>query len=123
MADHEPMSSAQPSVSLDRDRRAYLRLPSDLATTCHAAPNAREPAWPGRVHDISQVGVGLVLRHRFNPGTVLLVDLRETAGAVLRSVRVRVVHATAFLDDGIPCWLLGCTFEQPLDEAEFEALR
>ena len=123
MADHEPISSEEPSVSLDRDRRAYLRISSDLAATCNVARRALEPAWPGRVHDISPGGIGLILQHRFGPGTALLVDLRENAGAVLRTVRARVVHATAILDDGNPCWLLGCVFDNPLDEAEFAALR
>ncbi|MCI0380880.1 MAG: PilZ domain-containing protein [Gemmataceae bacterium] len=123
MADDEPISSEQPSVSLDRDRRAYLRIPSNLAATCHDAPRTREPAWSGRVHNISQGGIGLILQHRFGPGTTLLVDLRETTGAVLRTVRARVVHATAILDGGSPCWLLGCVFDQPLDETEFSSLR
>ncbi|MCI0640178.1 MAG: PilZ domain-containing protein [Gemmataceae bacterium] len=123
MADDQPILSEQPSVSLERDRRAYLRIPSDLSATCHDAPRVREPAWSGRVHDISQGGIGLVLQHRFGPGTDLLVDLRETAGAMLRTVRVRVVHATPILDDGSPCWLLGCVFDHPLDEAEFASLR
>jgi PilZ domain len=121
MVDDE--ASEQPSISVDRDRRAYLRIPSDLAATCHIAPRALEPAWAGRVHDISQGGIGLVLQHRFAPGTDLLVDLRESAGAVLRTVRARVVHATAMLDDGNPRWLIGCVFDKPLDEAEFLALR
>jgi len=122
MADDESNLSEQSSVSLDRDRRAYLRIPSDLAATCHG-PRALEPAWPARVHDISQGGVGLILQHRFNPGMTLLLDLRERAGAVLRTVRAQVVHATAILDDGNPCWLLGCSFDRPLTEAEFSALR
>ena len=125
MAEPISSSSERPSSSLDLDRRAYLRLPSDLAASCHVAPKAKawEPAWPGRVHDISPTGVGLILQHRFAPGTALLVDLRETAGALLRTIRARVVHATAILDDGIPCWLLGCVFDRPLDEATFSALR
>jgi hypothetical protein len=49
--------------------------------------------------------------------------LRESAGALLRTVRAHVVHATAILDDGNPCWLLGCAFDRPLTEAEFFALR
>jgi hypothetical protein len=118
----DPSTLSEPSP-VDRDRRAYLRIPSDLAATCHVGPAAREPAWSGRVHDISQGGIGLILQHRFNPGTNLLVDLRETAGDVLRTVRARVMHATAILDDGNPCWLLGCVFDRPLDETAFAALR
>jgi hypothetical protein len=123
MADHKPISSKQPSVSLDRDRRAGVRLPSALAATCGLAGRTREPVWPGMVRDISQGGIGLILQHRFRPGTTLLVELRQSAGAVLRTIRVRVVHATAVLDDGNPCWLLGCAFDHPLDEAELSSLR
>jgi hypothetical protein len=122
MADYEPNSSEQPSVSLDRDRRACVRIPSDLAATCCVAAS-RDPAWPGRVRDISPEGIGLILQHRFSPGTALIVDVRESAGAELRTLRARVVHATAVLDDGNPCWLLGCVFDQPLDQDEFAALR
>ena len=123
MADHEPTSSEQPAVALDRDRRAGVRIPSDLAASCGRAAHAHEPIWPGKVRDISQEGIGLILEHRFRPGTTLMVELRESAGAVLRTVRARVVHATALLEEGNPCWLLGCVFDQPLDEEEFSALR
>jgi hypothetical protein len=122
MDDQEPKCSEQPSVSLDRDRRACVRIPSDLAATCCVAAS-REPVWPGRVRDISPEGIGLILQHRFSPGTPLMIDLRESAGAELRTLRARVVHATSVLDDGNPCWLLGCAFDQPLDQDVFAALR
>ncbi len=105
------------------ERRAYVRLPSELAATCSPAGTAREPAWPGRVRDLSPGGIGLLLQHRFRPGTTLVIDLREGTGARRQTVRARVVHATAVLDDGNPCWLLGCAFDEPLSEEEFAALR
>jgi hypothetical protein len=123
MADHEPISREEPAVSLERDRRAGVRIPSDLAVSCGRAASAREPVWPGKVRDISREGIGLILEHRFRPGTTLMIDLRESAGTVLRTVRARVVHATALLEEGNPCWLLGCVFDQPLDEEEFSVLR
>jgi PilZ domain len=123
MKDHDPISSAQSSVALDGDRRAGVRIPSDLAATCGLAGRAREPVWPAKVRGISLAGIGLILQHRFRPGTTLMVDLRESGGAVLRTVRARVVHATAFLDDGNACWLLGCVFDHHLDEEEASALR
>jgi hypothetical protein len=33
-----------------------------------------------------------------------------------------VVHATALREAGSHCWLLGCAFDQPLTDAEFQAL-
>ena len=123
MADHEPIPSAQLSVSPDRDRRASVRISSHLAATCGLGARSRDPMWPGKVQDISQGGIGLIVQHRFRPGTALMVDVRESTGAVLRTLRVSVVHATAILDAGNPCWLLGCVLDHPLDEEEFSALR
>jgi hypothetical protein len=63
------------------------------------------------------------LRHCFQPGTELVVELRDAAGELRRTVELRVVHATAVLVDGIDCWLLGCAFSQALSDAEFQALQ
>jgi hypothetical protein len=105
------------------ERRAYVRLASDLASTCRLPGGAREVGWPGRVRDISLGGVGLVMRHCFRPGTELEIELRGRSGEVLRTVAARVVHATAVLVDGNSGWLLGCALDRPLSEEEFHALR
>jgi hypothetical protein len=108
---------------LGAERRAYVRLDSSLAATCHPAGRVREVGWPGKVRDISQTGLGLVLRHRFRPGTALVIELREGTGKAVQSLAVRVVHATSILVDGSQCWLVGCLFEAPLGEEEARALR
>jgi hypothetical protein len=98
-----------------------VRLSSDLAAACRPA-GTRDVGWLGRVRDISQGGIGLLLRHRFRPGTSLSVELRESTGTFLRTVLVRVAHATAIVVDGTDYWLLGCAFESPLSDAEFQEL-
>jgi c-di-GMP-binding flagellar brake protein YcgR len=115
--------AAQAETSLALERRAYVRIATDRTVRCTAADRCREPGWAGRLRDISQGGCGLLLQHRFRPGTVLLVDLHEAEGDTRRSIRAQVIHATAFLADGTPCWLLGCRFDKPLSEAEVTALR
>jgi hypothetical protein len=122
MSEPDP-NSAQPSASLANERRTYVRLASDLAATCSAAGPLREVGWPARVQDISPAGVGLLLQHCFRPGTALTVELRDSTGMLLRTVIARVVHATAVLVDGNPCWLVGCCFDCRLSEEEFAALR
>jgi hypothetical protein len=122
MSEVEATAGRDPTAAPLRDRRAYVRLASDLSSTARPAGHSREVGWPGRVRDISQGGIGLLLRHRFRPGTMLEVELRSNTGAPLRTVSVRVVHATAVLMDGNPCWLLGCAFEQPLSDDEFRGL-
>jgi hypothetical protein len=99
-----------------------VRLASDLTVACRRAGQL-DPGWLGTVRDLSRGGVGLVLRHCFKPGTDLTVELRDAAGALLRTVPVRVVHATAVYVEGSPRWLLGCAFDQPLSEEEWRALQ
>jgi hypothetical protein len=121
MIEHELASSPEPVGQAER--RAYVRLACDLAATCRPADRHRDVGWPGRVRDISRAGVGLLLRHRFRPGTTLAVELRAHNGTPMHTLTVRVVHATAVVDEGNPCWLLGCALEQPLSEQEFQALQ
>jgi hypothetical protein len=123
MSARDPAPGPDPSAASHRERRAYVRLASDLAATCRPAGRAQSVSWPGKVRDISLGGVGLLMRHRFRPGTYLAVELRESTGQSLRTVLARVVHATAVSVDGNPCWLLGCAFDEPLSEEEFRALR
>jgi hypothetical protein len=123
MPQPEPTPAAQAAGAVHADRRAYVRIASDRAVRCQVAGPCHEPGWPGRLHDISQGGCGLLTQHRFGPGTVLVIDLREGEGNTLRSLHAEVMHATAFLSDGTPCWLLGCRFDEPLTEAEMAALQ
>ncbi len=122
MSQPEPTAAADAASATHADRRAYVRIASDRAVRCSVADNSREPGWPGRLHDISQGGCGLMLQHRFRPGTVLMIDLRQGEGSTRRSLRAEVMHATPSLSDGTPCWLLGCRFDEPLTEAELAAL-
>ena len=123
MSELEPAIGAEPASATHDERRAFVRLSSDLVTSSRPTGGSRDVSWPGKVRDISRGGLGLLMEHRFRAGTRLDVELRDPAGAVLRTVRARVVHATAVLVDGCPRWLLGCAFHQPLDDEEFEALQ
>src|SRR5436853_589958 len=120
MSDHDPAPEPRPAA-VHSERRAYVRLATDLPVTCR--PTGRQPdvAWPGRVRDISRSGVGLLLRHRFEPGTVLTIELRGSGGPLLRATTVRVVHATAVMDGPTSSWLHGCTFDRPLSAEAVEA--
>jgi hypothetical protein len=109
-------------ASMQAERRAYVRLECDLAARCRPARRRGEPAWPATVRDLSRGGVGLLLRHRFEPGIRLSVELREGTGGLLRILPARVVHATAVLVEGVHYWLLGCAFHRPLSEEDFRAL-
>src|ERR1700722_7594655 len=123
MSEPDLLITQQAAGSVEPERRAFVRLASHRAVTCSPAASSREPGWPGRLHNISQTGFGMLLEHRFRPGTAVAVDMRESDGTSLRTFRARVVHASAVLVDGCPCWLLGCAFDSPLSEADFASLQ
>jgi hypothetical protein len=123
MPDAETALRSDPTTApRDIERRAYVRLAVDLAAVCRPPNHLSDLGWPGQVRDVSQGGVGLIVRHRFQPGTRLAVELRSATGVPLRTVAVHVVHATASEVGGSPCWLLGCAFDVPLAEEEIRTL-
>jgi hypothetical protein len=123
MSEPDPARKLHLAASLLAERRAYVRLESDLTAACRRpAGRSLEPGWTAKVRDLSPGGIGLLLRHRFRPGTVLTLDLRDGTGRLLRTVSARVVHVTPLLVEGIPTWLLGCAFDQPLSDEAFRAL-
>jgi hypothetical protein len=114
---------AESSACLQVERRAYVRLACDLSASLRESGSLQDVGWPGRVRNISQGGVGLLLTHRFRPGTNLDIELRDGSGRLLRTVRARVKHASARLVEGNYCWRLGCEFDQPLTEDELRELQ
>jgi hypothetical protein len=123
MSEPEPDPGQQPAASAQAERRAFVRIASDLDATCRLAVPTRAQGWPGRLRDISRGGLGLLAWHRFRPGTYLDIELRERGGELRRVVTARVVHATPVRVEGSRYWLLGCAFDEPLTEEEFETLR
>jgi hypothetical protein len=122
MPERDSAPSQEPAAATAAERRAFVRLASDLEATCRPVNHSQEVGWPGRVGDISRGGLGILMRHRLKPGSELAVELRDHTGRPLRTVIVCVAHATAVLADGSSCWLLGCAFYEPLSEEEFQAL-
>jgi hypothetical protein len=123
MSETNPNPSGDSPSSLAVERRAWVRYGSDLTVACQTTGGLRDVGWIARVRDISAGGIGLLLRHRFRPGTPLLIELRTARGQFRRTVAARVVHATAVVVDGVSSWLLGCAFAEPLGDQEMEALR
>jgi PilZ domain len=67
------------------------------------------------VHNASEGGLGLVLQHPLEPGSVVALQLRRALHGVSRILSARVVHATPFPGGG---WLIGCQLSSPLPPNE-----
>ena len=99
------------------ERRASVRFSTDGEIWCpgKGSPKAkRDPAWLGKVRDISIAGIGLRMSRRFEPGTALIVELRPRA---LRRLEVHVIHATPDADGH---WTIGCMFDRALSQQELQ---
>jgi hypothetical protein len=105
------------------ERRAWVRYATTLETICEPIAaltvDETECGWPARVRDLSAGGVGLSLERRFEPGTILLIELATGQDEPSFVAPVKVIHATA---DGDGHWILGCAFTRPLDEEQVQAL-
>ncbi len=82
----------------ERERRSAVRYDCSLPATCtinrslHDDVNDQQSQWAAHVCDLSINGVGLLLTRRFEPGSVLTVDLKSGDGRVVRTRQVRVVR-------------------------------
>ncbi len=100
------------------ERRAAARFACDVPARCRL-PADGHGSWPARVRDVSRHGVGLLAARRFEPGTLLAVELDPSADAAPRLLLARVVHAQSARGRN---WLVGCRFLRPLADDEVAAL-
>ena len=112
-----------PSVVVAPERRAWVRFGTDLEVACRAADPLKDFGWMAKVRDVSGGGIGLVLRHRFRPGSRLYIELHSRGGELCRTVLVKVIHATPVSDGGTHAWLVGCAFDVALSDEEVQTLR
>jgi hypothetical protein len=114
---------AKQARRLARDeRRAWVRYASDQETFCQPRTVRGEDElwWQGRVHNLSAGGIGLILSRRFEPGTVLTIEVQDSPARSALQLLGRVIHATVRPGAG---WLVGCEFAQELDDDELRSLR
>jgi hypothetical protein len=100
------------------ERRTEERFPVNTDTACTFAAPVAEDFGPVRLRNVSMQGVGLLLSRRVEPGTLLAVTLSNPARGFIKTVLVRVVHATPQPGG---C-LVGGTFATPLTYQELSTL-
>ncbi len=91
-----------------------------LEASCHPIASARDDPWPAQVRDLSSGGIGLLIKRRFEPGTLLAVELQSLSQDFSRTLVARVIHAKS---QGGGDWVIGCILASKLDDDELEALR
>lgn len=118
------MSELSASKPTGSERRASVRYPCSEESfsadnSCRPITAHRNESWSATVRDLSTGGVGIVVNRRFEPGTLLSIELQDAEQTVNRILLVRVVRVLSE-DDGR--WLLGCAFTAKLTEGELLAL-
>ncbi len=117
----DPSSPKKPSGA---EKRAAVRYPCDTDSfsqdnSCRPISAHRNDTWSATVRDLSTGGVGIVVNRRFEPGTLLSVELQDAEQTTNRILLVRVVRVLREEGDK---WLLGCAFTTKLTDAELLAL-
>ncbi len=108
-----------PSFSCLNERRAWVRYPCDLDSSCRPVINAVNRRWPAKVRNVSSGGMCVALDRRFEVGSLLTIDVQNAVGASCLSCVVKVIHVTR---EDCGNWLLGCSFRSPLSEDEVQEL-
>ena len=103
----------------EQERRAVERHRSLRNPQVRLLVKPSFQAHRGVVRDISQAGIGLLLRRPFDPGTVLAVEFRKARQGMSGILSARVVHATPQPDGS---WLVGGPLSRRLTEDEVWAL-
>jgi hypothetical protein len=104
-----------------KERRQAKRFWGSLLVSCREISLLGSDAWPAKVRDISNGGIGLSIIQPFPPGTFLGLQLQQKGGPPGLKLLVKVIHATRQL--GTNLWVLGCEVirELPADAAKPES--
>lgn len=113
------MSLETTAPATGAERRAWVRYPCNLDTLYQPGEGLLEHRWWfAKVRDISTKGIGLILRRRFEPGTLLAIALHTSNENLSRTLGIRVVHVSPHPGGG---WTIGCTFNADLTDDELHA--
>lgn len=98
--------------------RVSERHACQVPASCQPAAS-NEMRWAGVIEDISQHGVGLRLRRRFEPRTGVAIELPGKNGRDPETVYAKVVHVR---NGGDGSYVLGCRLMSGLSDEELQRL-
>lgn len=99
-------------------RRAVVRYPSGQDVLCCMNPSNSGFILRAEVQDLTNNGVGLVLRRKVPAGAIVSIDLPDEGGDTARVLEATIATVTEHANG----WLLSCTFSRTLTDAELKAL-
>jgi PilZ domain len=120
-------SAGRADHSFTNDRRTSPRHPYQRTTLCQPCPllpsvspkgggNLADNVWlMGASQDLSATGVGFILHRRFDPGTLLTIELERPKRDSWGVLPARVMHVTPQADGN---WKLGCALVNAMSQEE-----
>ena len=120
VSDATPVGRALPAdlvaaLTLPSDRRAFVRYPCRMETSCAPLTSGAGATWTASVCNISRGGLALLLNRRFEPKTILNIALSEPKENCPPNFLVRVAYVTK---DASGDWSHGCEFMSKLGDEE-----
>ncbi len=107
------------SPTLQVERRASVRHTCDSKASLNCTERAGEVRWPARLRSLSADGLYLLVSRRFEPGSLLSVDLQSRNGQSSCTLYVRVVRVAR---EPSGDWAIGCWLVTKLSASEAETL-
>ena len=101
------------------NRRRSVRLPPRQGISCTIIEGVEITGSQGQVLDVSQGGVRLMVKQRFDPGTYLNITLANVGDLFSYSSVVIVRYAVGASDGN---HITGCEFLKPITYEELRAL-
>lgn len=102
---------------LEGERRTLARYHFLLDARCHTIAGAKDMA-PARICDISARGLGLLMGQRYEPGSLLSLELPDTPQSIPSTLLVRVANVRERKGVG---WIHGCAFASHLNGNDMQA--
>src|SRR5262245_9938936 len=113
----EPMSQSAPTAETERRGSTRHRWSGSAPVPLTVSIGAK--LWKAPVHDLSTMGISVVLDQPVELGSVVSVELPNRAWNCCHLKLLRVVHVTPQPNNR---WLVGSTFLHQLTEDELKAL-
>jgi hypothetical protein len=103
------------------ERRTAIRHTCGVTSSCRpVSAGGVDINWPVEVVDVSRNGIGMRVERRFEPSSLLEIDLQSVVPHLDRTLLVTVRNVRNHPDGD---WIIGCLFARPLDDEELWAFR